>query len=349
MSRKRRHYVPPPAASASGTTVVLGVVAVLVAVGGAVGLRMGAGDDLRDRTVALACWLTSCSAPGTAVIGWLMTASPLLYAGLTILLWRRVAVVVRAGLVALGVTLFGLVVCFLPTKGGPKLADLVRGPGAEALVTGMNWGLLTIAGSVAALIALAIAGSGRPVRPWAYPVVLTLVGAGMLAAAVLRAEPARPVAATLFAPALTVNDDVLTRTSATERDGCDGVLADAAVLDGCLRTYDFGFTTSDSDAVIRFFAVMYASDDGASDARGRFRDGTRPAGAPGDALVVPEVTGAWLTVAVVGHPDGRAITVDEQRWLRWPAAQLRYAFARAIDHSLATEPEPSGSVAPRTG
>jgi len=46
-----------------------------------------------------------------------------------------------------------------------------------------------------------------------------------------------------------------------------------------------------------------------------------------------------------GVGSGTAVLLSA--WLLWPAAQLRYAFAQAIDYSLATPPEPSVSVAPK--
>lgn len=355
MSGKSRRaaadHVPGPARIGrfnTGPVAVLALVGPFVAVGVAVGLRIWVGDDFRASTVSFACWVTSCSAPGMTFAGWLMTLTPLLYVGLMLLLFRRSTPPAKAALVALGVVLFLVVVNFLPGRNGPKLPELMRGPGSEAVVTGMHWGLGTLGLALVAVIALGALSAKVRLRPWMIAAALGTVGVVMLGAAMARAQPVVPGDTELLGPVLTVNDDVLTRTSIAERKRCEGILADDAPLDGCLRTREWGFTTSDSDAVVRFSAVMFADNDGAWDAWGEFRDSTRPAGISGDAIVVPEVTGEWLTVATVSHADGRVITEDEKKWLLWPAAQLRYAFAQAIDHSLATEPSPSGSVAPKS-
>jgi hypothetical protein len=211
----------------------------------------------------------------------------------------------------------------------------------------MGWGLRTLLGAMVLALALGVLSAKVPVRPWVFAVAFSLLGLVMVSFAMTRAEPAQPPPAALFGPTVLVNKDTLTRTSVDERDGCDDILADADPLRGCLRTAEFGFTTDDSDAVIRFSAVLFVDNDGAWEAWGGIRGDARPAGVDGDTIVVPQVTGAWLTVATVRHADGRAITEAEKPWLLWPAAQLRYAFARAIDYSLATEPEPSVSVAPK--
>ena len=53
--------------------------------------------------------------------------------------------------------------------------------------------------------------------------------------------------------------------------------------------------------------------------------------------------GTSLAKARADRPRRRPLPGGGQQWLLWPAAQLRHAF----DYRLATEPSPSGSVAPK--
>jgi hypothetical protein len=332
----------------TGPLFTLVVVGTLAAIAAAVAVRMRFGEDIRDTTLSFACWATTCSAPGVAFAGWLMVLTPLIYLGVMLAFYRRSPPYGKAGLILLGAVLFLMAVNFLSGRRGPGLATLIQGPGAEAFITGMSWGMGTLLAALGGAVLLGALQGRRPVKRWIPATAFGALALAMLGAAMVRAQPVVAPDRDLLGPVLTVNDDVLTRTSITERRGCTGILADDAPLDGCLRTREWTFTTSDSDAVIRFSAVMFADNDGAWDAWGDFREKTRPAGVTGDAIVVPEVTSEWLTVAVVSHAGGQAITEEEQSWLRWPAAQLRYSFAQAIGYRLATEPRPSGSVAPKS-
>jgi hypothetical protein len=91
------------------------------------------------------------------------------------------------------------------------------------------------------LIVCGISSSKVTIKPWAVGVVLVVCAAGTLAAATTRAEPGYLVTTQIFPESVVrVQDDVLTRTSATDLDGCGGRHR------GCLRTAEFEFTTSDS-------------------------------------------------------------------------------------------------------
>ena len=308
--------------------------------------QMEYGEDFRDATVNAACQVTGCSGPGIALIGFLMTLSPFLYAGALVLWWRRTPIAGRVILVLAGALLAIAMVMFLPSR-RRGLDELVDGAGAEALVRGMNWGVLSVFAAVVVGVLAGIASSRIRVRPLPVWTAVGLVVGTLLIIAMTGAPAGHPVASQIFPETtLRVNGDTLTRQWSEDREGCDRILADPAPLRRCLWTAEFQFTTSDSDAVVRFSAVMFADNDAVRDAENGIRERARPAGIDGDALLVTDATGTWLTVAAVRHADGRAIVEADQRWLRWPAAQLRYAFAQATGYSIAPLPTPTTSVGP---
>ncbi|MFI5934718.1 hypothetical protein [Actinoplanes sp. NPDC051494] len=42
-----------------------------------------------------------------------------------------------------------------------------------------------------------------------------------------------------------------------------------------------------------------------------------------------------MLVSTVAHADGRVIEAADESWLRWPAAQLDYAFRKEFDYKRA--------------
>ena len=322
-----------------GAQVGIGSVVVLLVIGIATVLTLTVGEDFRDATVAAACAVTSCSGAGMAVAGWLLPMTPLLY-GLAVYAWfRRSPVAGKVAWIVAGAALFVAALQFLPGKSGPDLAELLDGPGSAAFVSGMKWGMGALSAGVGVLIVCGIISDKVKIRGWAVGVALAACAAGTLVGATDRAEPGYLMTTQIFPEIeIRVQDDVLTRTSATDLDGCGDRHR------GCLRTAEFEFTTSDSDAVVRYEVISFPSNDWAWDAWGETREKT---GDPA-TLRVNQVTGEWMTVATVRHADGRAIAAGEEKWLRWPAAQLDYAFRRAIDYSLLYPPEASEEAAPRT-
>ncbi|MFI5936014.1 hypothetical protein [Actinoplanes sp. NPDC051494] len=57
----------------------------------------------------------------------------------------------------------------------------------------------------------------------------------------------------------------------------------------------------------------------------------------------------WLLVSSIRHEDNQPITAADERWLRWPATQLEYAFRRVIDDDKLYPPVAGTNAAPRTG
>ncbi|GIM76207.1 hypothetical protein Aau02nite_69760 [Amorphoplanes auranticolor] len=319
--------------------VWIGVVLVLLVVGIATAFTLTVGEGYRDATVAAACAATSCSGSGMAVAGWLLPMTPVLYCSAVYAWFRRSPAVGRVAWIIAGALLFVAAIPFLPGKNGPALAELLDGPGSTAFGGGMRWGLGALGAAVGLLVLSGIISDRVKIRAWAVAAALAACAAATLVGAITRAEPGYLMTTQIFPEtSLRVQDDVLTRISATDLDGCGDRHP------GCLRTAEFEFTTSDSDAVVRFEIISFPSNDRAWDAWGEAREET---GDPA-TLRVNQVTGEWMTVATVRHADGRAIAPGEEKWLRWPAAQLDYAFRRAIDYSLLYPPEPTETVGPRT-
>jgi hypothetical protein len=327
-------------------------------------------EDLRDATTNFGCALTGCSGSGMGLVGWFLPLTPLLY-GLAMAQWfQRAGSLGRWALIGLGVALFVVAMQFIPGKGGPDLADLFRQPGGPALAEGMIWGYGTL---VLALVTLGVVGAiaGRtpttkpeetPVGPvvhrrafkgaQSYPIapgpfrghapaiatLIVIVFGGLAAATATVGRSGFLLADQIFPETqVRVQSITYTRESSTSLDGC------AEKLSGCLRTAEFDFTTSDSDARINFRVISFPDNDAAWDAWQDLRDPRDPA-----ALREKNVTGEFFTVATVRHADGRPIETADEKWLRWSADQLEYAFRRAIDYSLLTEPKPSETSAPRS-
>ncbi|WP_153040047.1 hypothetical protein [Actinoplanes sp. TFC3] len=310
---------------------------ILVIVAATVMKVSGFDEKFRTATVTAACSATGCAGPGMAFAGWLMTLTPALYGLLAGAWFRRLTPVARVGLGTGGALLSVAALAFLPGRHGPDLGEMIRGAGSKAFAHGMLWGFGSQAAIAAVLIACAIFSAKRQVVVAAA--LLPIIAGGTFAC--LRAEDLPGYLTTIQVfpqPTVRVQDDILTRTSATDSRGCHDR------FDGCLHTAEFEFTTTDSDTVVQFEVISFPDNDRAWDAWGEVREKT---GNPA-TMCLATVTRNWLLVSTMRHSDNRAITPGEQKWLRWPAAQLEYAFRQAIGYTLLYLPEVSEQTAPRT-
>lgn len=345
MGRKSKDLIPPPAVAPRRTTgqgaqVFWGALSLLVVIGVATYVRIEHGEDFHDATTSAACIVTGCSGSGMALAGWFLAITPLLFM-LALARWfatssRRNKII----WIVAGCALTVAVIQFLPGRSGPDLDEMLNSPGGGALASGLTWGIGSMVVGLVVLGAFTIAlpklKNGGPAAVIA--VVLVLLAGGGAAAATAEGDDVYLMTTDIF-PETTVRvqDDVLTRTSATDLDGCGGD------YDNCLRTAEFDFTTTDSDAVVNLRVISFPDNDAAWDAWHEVKTRT------GDPALLREgnVTGEWLLVSTVRHADSRPIQAADEKWLRWPAAQLEYAFRRAIDYSLLYEPRINETQAPK--
>ncbi len=324
---------PPPAAWTwwvAGAIVLAGVVlAVLVWFVWA--------QNVRDATLSATCGFTGCNPGATAVVGFLFALTPFAYASLGRGRWEQALGPDRIAWAVGGVVSLLIAAMFLGNGDGESFP----GPGGAGFTHGALWGVMAYLGTLVVVGLTAIIGLkiNREISTRTL-VVLGTVAIGICGITVAATAPKNELLMTTqILPETTIRaqGDVLTRVSATDLDGCGGR------FDGCRRTAEFEFTTDDSDAVVKLEIVSFADNDRAWDAWGAVRP-------PRDPAVLQEVnvTGEWLLLSTVRHGDGRAIAADEEKWLRWPAKQLEWAFRDAIGYSLTYAPEPSATAAPRT-
>ncbi|NES16823.1 MULTISPECIES: hypothetical protein [Micromonospora] len=343
---------PAGAAARTGTTA-LGRPALLLPLAfiGYVVLRVAVGDELRTRVDEQACALTGCTGTGMAVAGWLLIALPALWAATTVRLWSGLSRPARVAAVLVGLAL-GLVAWVHVPGRHSSLAEILAGPAAAALATGIRWAGIAVA--LAAVAAVTVAGrrpnrradDGRGPRPVAALVAVTLLGS--LAVAVARAEPA-PVTLATALPERTFRSagDTLSRTAGRDLRGCAGLLVDDRLLEGCVRTVRASYTTDDSDAVVHLAAVLFPSEQRARERRGALRRDVGSTGVPGDVITVSSTTGSWVLLTSVGHADGRRVVEADRGHLLWAAKQVAYRFiGRQV--GLLVAPAPADGIGPRT-
>lgn len=331
--------------------VVLSLLISVGVIGGFVGLGL-LGPTIRAAVLAAACDVSMCSAAGMTTAGWLIPAVPLALgvacaAGLR--RWGRagrvimISALVLAGMIAL---------VFVPGK-RRSMDDLVKGPGADQFIDGVLWALGGAGAGLLLLFILAIAAKGVSRLDRTYNIVAPVAAAALLIAAlpiaISTAEPAFTRAVEIFPERLTMNGDVLTRTSAADRRGCAGVLPEDGILNGgnCLLTVTVAYTTDDSDAVATVNAVLYPDFDTARAVRDAIPDGVRPVGAPEQSRTVVSGTFSWVLIGNAAHADGRPIAAGDRHWVLWPLRQVSYRFI-GVQGGLIIDPDPEDEIRPRT-
>jgi hypothetical protein len=224
----------------------------------------------------------------------------------------------------------------------PDPRDRMSGDGAAFLADGMLWGFGTLA--VGAVLLAAGLGVNRlfsasGIVPFMC-VSATLILGGTFAYIDNHNDDdqALVTAQQLFPDAtMTIAGSTLTRVSASDGPGCSGRYPK------CGHTAWFEFTTTDSDAVTDLEVVWFSDANDAWDA-------VKTVPRPTDPTYLRVSTDRYehLMVATIRHADGRAIAASEERWLRWPAAQLDHALRRKVAAYQRVGPlGPSKTAAPR--
>lgn len=314
----------------------LGCLVLAAVVGAGVGVSP-ASTAVGDVLAAVSCRVTGCSGGGMALIGWMLVLGVPVFGIVTWVLFPRSGVRGRIVLLVLGMLTATFVFLMLPD---PR--DQMTGDGAAALGDGMLWGFGTVVvGTVLLLVALLfnrmISGSG--IVPF-FAVSTTLILGGIFAFIDNHDDDDDAVIMTTHIfPDVTmrIEGDDLTRVSATDRTGCAGRYP------GCGHTAEFEYTTTDSDAVVHLEIVWFPSAVDAWDA-----EQTVPPSADPTALRVSSVNHEHVLVSTVRHADGRPIERADEPWLRWPHAQLDYAFRLRWGFKRVYSLEPTSTAAPRT-
>ncbi|GLY08684.1 hypothetical protein [Actinoplanes sp. NBRC 101535] len=309
-----------PAADRTVNWLWVWIVCVLLAT--VVGIGLGASPAsmvVGDGLAAGLCWMTGCADGGLALIGWALTLVPLVLVLVTWFLFPHSGTRGRVVLLALGTMTLTFVVLMTPD---PR--DRMSGDGAAFLADGMLWGVGTIiVGAVLLAVGLGINRlfSGSGFIPFVC-VSTTLVLGGVFTYADNHNDDAEALvtAAQLFPDAtLTSAGSTLTRVSASDWQGCSGQYPK------CGHTAEFAFTTTDSDAVTHVEIIWFSSATDAWDAEKTVLPSDDPT-----ALRVSTVNHEHVMVATVKHADGRTIHSSEERWLRWPAAQINHVLRKKV-------------------
>ena len=304
------------------------------------GIALGASPAsmvVGDGLAAAACWMTGCFDGGLALIGWALTLVPVVFALVAGFLFPRTGTRGRVVLLALGTVTFAFVVLMMPD---PR--DRMSGDGAAFLADGMLWGIGTITvGAVLLAVGLSVNRlfSGSGIVPFlCVSTTLILGGAFAYIDNHNDDDEALVTAAQLFpGTTMTVAGSTLTRVSASDRQGCSGRYPK------CGHTAEFEFTTTDSDAVTHLEITWFSSAVDAWDA-----EKTVPPSADRTYLRVSTVHHEHVMVATIEHADGRIIAAPDERWLRWPAAQLDHALAKKVSAKRRVWPlRTSETAAPR--
>ncbi|GAA2496152.1 hypothetical protein Ahu01nite_030870 [Winogradskya humida] len=326
--------------------VGLGLAAVLAFAVPAVLIRMSDFDEgFRNGTARATCTITGCGPGAMAFVGWLL---PIILLGYAITLWlglRHWSTLTRICWLLGGFGLFLAGVPFFPSPGGPALTAMIDAPNGVDFADGLRWGAWTAVAAVImigagrVLTRLRISERADAVLGFAAFILVLVSGSGV--GSIATVEGNELTTTRLFPEQqVRVGDDVLTWSSGTDFD-FDGCRDD---FPNCLRALEFDFTTTDSDAVVHFQVVQFIDEWRAQGAADDLADDT---GDPA-SLRVKNVTNRWLVISTVRHADGRAIADDERKWLRWPAAELDYAFRRSVRYNVGKAPTPSDTIAPKS-
>ena len=304
-------------------------------------LRLAAGDEFRAGTAAGVCRLGACAADVVALAGWCAALVPTVYGLAFAALFRRMGTVARAlGAVGAGLLVVA-VVPFLPWFDGVPYDDTVGGPGGAAFALGLRFGAgsalgLLIAAGLAWLVARRTPVRAREVALYAS---LPLFLVATFAAAEAKALPDPLMTWEIFPePRLDLPGGVLTRQSATDLVGCE------ALFEDCDRTAAFDFSTSDSEALVHFRVIAF----GTEEAAGRAARRGVPTPRPRTEVIVVEQAARWVLVSTVRLAGDRPVVPGESRWMRWPAAQLAYAFHDIVGTGAGVAPRRSAELAPKT-
>ncbi len=315
----------------------LGAAALVAAVVAGVVLRLVSGSlVVGDAFVTAACTVTGCSGGWLGFIGWVLALAPVAFAVFFWMFYRGAGRTGRIVWLALASVQIVLVLQFVPD---PRART--SGAGAGALAAGMLWGFGTLVTAVVVLlVGLLLTKLFRGSGQWTGIFVMAVFLGGGIGTVVANEDVSGDLLMTtqIFPEtAMRVQGDELTRVSATDLEGCAQLYAD------CSRTAEFEYTTTDSDAVTRLEIVSFPDNDRAWAAW----ETVRPA-EDRTQLRIATVTNEFLLVSTVRHADGRVVQPAEEPWLRWPAAQLEYAFRDAIGYGIAEPPVASETAAPRT-
>ena len=273
-----------------------------------------------DGLAAAFCWMTGCADGGMALIGWALTLVPVVFVLVAWVLFPRSGTRGRVVLLALGTVTFTLVLLMLPD---PR--DRMSGDGAAFLADGMLWGVGTLAvGAVLLAVGLGINRlfSASGIVP-VMCVTTTLIFGGVFAYADNHNDDAEELvtAAQLFPDAtMTISGSTLTRVSASDRPGCTGRYP------RCGHTAQFAFTTTDSDAVTDVEIIWFSKAGHAWDAV----KSVVPPSADRTYLRISTIHHEHVMVATIRHADGRTIAPPDERWLRWPAAQIDHLLRKKV-------------------
>ena len=307
-------------------------------------LKIEYGREFNTAIVSTACSLTDCSRGSIAFIGWLTACVTPLYVLVAICWWKRWNLAGHIAWSIVAVAICFVSVMFLQIDYDDSLVALSAGPGGPALLHGIKWGLGAWAAAGGSFLIWCIVASVRDTRvhrrlATGMVAAVVLVGGGL--SCVTAPEPLRHLMTTQIFPDGTfrVQRDALTRMSGTDLVGCGGQ------YEGCLRTAELEFTTDDSDAVVRLEIVTMPHQDAAWDVQKAIPEQT---GDP-TTIRVSDVRSVYLVVATIRHADNRPIQAGEEKWLRWPARLLFWAFDESLGYTYRNyEPRPSDRSAPLT-
>ncbi|MEV6968012.1 hypothetical protein AB0M47_23165 [Hamadaea sp. NPDC051192] len=323
------------------------VVAVIVGLMAAFVGYVFLGTILRPMYVSGACELSACSTGGMVIAGWLVIAVPAALIGATAIVQKLAGRTTRRVLLGLTIASVLMALSFVPGRRRRGLSDLVKGPGADQFIDGFLWALGGIGATLVAMVLLAVIGRKAAVIGRNYTVSSLVAGAVLVVTAVPVAVSATGSTGTnpeeIFPAVLQMNDDVLTRTATANQRGCDGVLADDALLnvENCVMALHVAYRTDDSDAVASLWAVLYTTSDAA--------DAVRQAlpSASTDALATIYSTNkSWLLLGTAAHADGGIITKADRPWVLWPLRQVAYRFI-GFQNGLLLDPDPGDEIHPR--
>ncbi|GHJ50057.1 hypothetical protein Cs7R123_73990 [Catellatospora sp. TT07R-123] len=310
------------------------------------------GASARAALLGFACDVTACSTVGMTAAGWLVVSLAAVALPAVGLCWARSGPIARRALAAAAVAAVALPLLFLPGR-RRSMSDMISGPGADQFGSGFMWALGGIGAVIAALLVLAaVSGKARAVNR-NFNAIAGVLGAALMVAAlpvaVANTYPTYVRADEIFPAVLTMNGDTLTRTSASDQRGCDGVLPDDALLnrENCYLTVRAAFTTDDSDAVVTFRAVLYRDDETADAVRAGLPSGMDLAETTGDASTTFSTNGPWVLLGSAAHADGHEVGTGERNWVLWPLRQVSYHFIGA-QAGIFIDPDPKDEIHPRT-
>ncbi|MDI1459721.1 hypothetical protein QEZ54_01950 [Catellatospora sp. KI3] len=327
-----------------GLLAIVGILGVIAAYG-------FFGGAARAALLGFACEATACSMVGMTTAGWLIIALPMALLVTVTLIWKTAGRIERRALGALAAVASALPMLFLPGR-RRSMSDMISGPGSDQFGSGFMWALGGIGATILVLLAFAAVSAKVPLVNRRFNLFAGVAAAVLMAAAlpvaVANTYPTYVHAAEIFPDVLTMNGDTLTRTSAADQRGCDGVLPDDALLnsENCFLTVRASFTTDDSDAVVVFRAVLYGDDETADAVRAALPRGLDLADTSGDATTIFSTNGPWVLLGSAAHADGHPIATAERNWVLWPLRQVSYHFIGA-QGGIFIDPDPTGEVHPR--